>query len=221
MFTTSQSTQSLDAALAKAQAEITTAVKDKVNPHFKSKYADLPTIMEIVMPIFNKLGLVLLQPIHKSDQPNMLEIETIIIHANSGGMLSTTASIPIGNNLTPQAFGSAITYARRYVLCSLLGIVADEDDDGNASSITVREAKKATAKPASPPPAPVKDELKDTISESDAAKLYMIARNAGYNTDEVHNILSKRGIYNAKQLTKENYIKFCNWLEANRKDDGE
>lgn len=220
-MTISGDAKMLHQMLFELQGAIPVIPKTSTNPHFKSKYADLPTIMEIVMPIFNKLGLVLLQPIHKSDQPNMLEIETIIIHANSGGMLSTTASIPIGNNLTPQAFGSAITYARRYVLCSLLGIVADEDDDGNASSITVKEAKKATAKPGSPPPAPVKDELKDTISESDAAKLYMIARNAGYNTDEVHNILSKRGIYNAKQLTKENYIKFCNWLEANRKDNGE
>lgn len=200
------------------QSRMPTIPKTSTNPHFKSKYADLPTIMEIVLPIAQELGLVIMQPILTSTDPHVLRIETVVCHPESGSFISVASNVPIGNNLTPQAFGSAITYARRYVLCSLLGIVADEDDDGNASSISAKESKKASSKPATP--APGKSPAAETITEADAKRLYMIARNAGYSTDEVHNILSKRGIYNAKQLTTENYVKFCNWLEANRKDDG-
>lgn len=201
--------------LYKLQSLIPVVPKSATNPHFKSKYADLPTIMEILKPILQENGLVLLQPVYSSATANMLEIGTIIIDSESGSSISVTSTLPIGNNSTPQAFGSAITYARRYVLCSLLGIVADEDDDGNAGSGVT--SKESSSKKQSAAASTQSSTATSGISVAQVQRLYTIAKSAGYTQEEVLAILSKRGIYNAKQLTEENYNKFCLWLEANVK----
>jgi hypothetical protein len=118
-------------ALAKAQAEMTGAAKDKTNPHFKSAYADLASVWDACRGPLSKHGLAVIQ--HASADGPLVSVETVLAHS-SGQWVSSTLTMTAQQN-TPQGIGSCITYARRYALSSIVGI-APEDDDGNAASQT-------------------------------------------------------------------------------------
>lgn len=130
MIETSADTAKLDEVLAKAQGEIEAASKDSKNPAFKSRYADLTSIWAAARPALAKHGISLTQwPVHAED--NRLHIVTRIAH--KGEWIRAHFSIPVTKQ-DPQGYGSATTYAKRYALAAALGVVADEDDDGNAAS---------------------------------------------------------------------------------------
>ena len=133
----SQTIGALAAALAKAQADITGAVKDSANPFFKSKYADLSSVVEAIRLPLSKNGLSYVQLTEPSDKDEV-RVETIILH-NSGQWIGSTLALPV-SKADAQGFGSALTYARRYGLSAAFGVAA-EDDDGNAA------AKAAPAEP--------------------------------------------------------------------------
>ena len=127
--------------LQELQRRLPIIPKSATNPHFKSRYADFPTIMEVVKPLLVEIGLVYLQPLCVSDNPAILKIDNIIIDPDTGYAFNATSTVPIGNNLTPQAYGSAVTYARRYSMASFLNLVVDDDDDGNAASMEPKVSK--------------------------------------------------------------------------------
>lgn len=142
MIETSETTAKLDAALAAAQGEIEAASKDKINPAFKSRYADLTAVWGAVRPALTKHGISVTQwPVHGDD--GRLHIITRIAHG--GEWIKAHFSIPVTKQ-DPQGYGSATTYAKRFTLAAALGVVADEDDDGNAASHRpTYEPKKAVA----------------------------------------------------------------------------
>ena len=117
------------AALVKAQRAFGPALKDKTNPAFRSKYADLGACIDAVMDALNDAGIALIQKQHPHD--GGVCIETVFIHESgeqiSAGMFTVPAS-----KQDPQGYGSATTYARRYSLMAACGI-APEDDDGAAA----------------------------------------------------------------------------------------
>lgn len=117
-------------AILAAQRELKPANKSATNPHFKSKYAPLPEVIEVAK-VLHAHGIVFLQPPFEAEHG--VGIETIIVHAESGQWLSGALVLTPQQN-TPQGIGSAITYGRRFGLASLIGIVAEEDDDGQAAS---------------------------------------------------------------------------------------
>jgi hypothetical protein len=125
----SESIASLAAALHKAQGKIKAALKDSTNPHFKSKYADLSSVIEAVKQPLLDAGIVFTQGVH--DAEGGVAIETMLLHT-SGEWLSSTLRIP-ATKQDAQGFGSAITYGRRYGLQAICGVPA-EDDDGNAAT---------------------------------------------------------------------------------------
>jgi hypothetical protein len=112
-------------ALVKAQAETGAALKGSTNPFFKSKYADLGSVMEACKEPFNKAGITILQPIVGAN------VETILIH-ESGEYIGSQTPIMCKDPADPQKFGGAISYARRYGLQSMVLIPA-EDDDGETA----------------------------------------------------------------------------------------
>lgn len=114
-------------ALAKAQAEMPNAKFNKKNPHFGNRYADLASIREACRLPLSKNGLSVLQII-EIDEKNGMVLKTRLAHI-SGAFIESEFLLKSEKN-TIQGFGSALTYAKRYSLASLLGIVADEDDDG-------------------------------------------------------------------------------------------
>jgi hypothetical protein len=125
----SDTIQALAQALAKAQLEIKAALKDSTNPHFKSKYADLSSVIDAVKAPLLKHGISFLQGVY--DAEGGVAVETILLHT-SGEWISSTLRIP-ATKQDAQGYGSAITYGRRYGLQAMCGVPA-EDDDGNAAS---------------------------------------------------------------------------------------
>jgi hypothetical protein len=139
---TSDAIDALAAALALAQADIRPALKDANNPAFNSKYADLSAVFDAVRPALAKHGLSVVQmPEHSDDA--LLHLTTRVCH-KSGQWIEGTMSIPV-SKVNAHGYGSAITYARRYALSAALGVVADEDDDGNKASETASPAARIAA----------------------------------------------------------------------------
>lgn len=131
-------------ALVAAQAQFPAIPKDSENPFFKSKYADLATVIKAAMPVLTKNGLAISQGI--SHYEGQSTLKTYLIHKSGQFIVDEMPLMPVKND--PQSQGSAITYARRYSYMAVLGLVADEDDDGNAATAgsTTQTTRLATTK---------------------------------------------------------------------------
>lgn len=124
----SETIAELAGALAAAQAEMKNAKLNKVNPHFKSRYADLAEIRDTVTPALSRHGLAVVQGTETDG--SAIVVVTRLIHKTGQWIESR---FPIAYD-KPQTMGSAITYGRRYLLSAICAISADEDDDANAAN---------------------------------------------------------------------------------------
>jgi hypothetical protein len=122
----SESITDLATALCLAQAEMGGAIKDSNNPFFKSSYADLTSVIKVIKEPFYKYGLSFVQLPVTSAGGNGIGVSTMLMH-KSGQWLQGEYLLPM-DKVTPQGAGSAITYARRYALQSLVGIPSVDDD---------------------------------------------------------------------------------------------
>lgn len=126
-------------AFVKAKKEFSPAFKTSVNPHFKSKYADLAECIEAVNEALLNNGIAMYQ--ETSEDSTGVTVETVFMHESGEAMRCGKLHVPAAKQ-DPQGYGSALSYARRYSLMAACGI-APEDDDSNAAS---------RAKPAPVPP---------------------------------------------------------------------
>jgi len=132
-------TTTIHTAFAKAQSEFPKLSKDATNPFFKNKYVSLDNILEVVIPILHSNGLYLTQsPV--SNHEEGIGVHTSIVHAETGEMIQGSFMLPLAKQ-DPQGAGSAITYARRYALQSILGLNFEDDDDANHASNKVTKNK--------------------------------------------------------------------------------
>jgi hypothetical protein len=146
MMTPTQSPQTLWTALAAATASFPAIQLDSVNPHFRSRYSSLAALQGAVKPALQRHGLLLHYDSRYAD--GVLHVSAILQHVPTGESISATAPVPLAKN-DPQGAGSAITYGRRYALGMLLGLVAEEDDDGERATHGVNgQAGKATGRKA-------------------------------------------------------------------------
>jgi hypothetical protein len=122
---TSESVAKIGAALLAVQKQIETVTKGADNPFFKSKYADLVSVMGAVKEPLNSNGITVLQFPDEAPEGH-LGLTTRLQHS-SGEWMESTSYTPLAK-ADPQAFGSAITYTRRYALQSILGLLAEDDD---------------------------------------------------------------------------------------------
>lgn len=152
-------TAKICAAFVKAQAEIEKAVKEKNNPHFRSKYADLGAVVDAIKPALEKHGLGFFQKFHEDHEG--VTVETIIVHESGESLSNGVLSVP-ATKKDAQGFGSATTYARRYSLQAAFG-VAPEDDDGNAASAGAEKPTRAAPPKAAAKPAINDDRLDKAI----------------------------------------------------------
>lgn len=148
-------------ALAKAQGTIENASKDATNPHFKSKYADLASVMDACRKPLSANEIAIIQC--PSADAEATSVVTMLVHASGQFFASRLSMIPRDNS--PQSAGSAITYARRYSLMAMAGI-APEDDDGNDASGKQqapygRQAPQRQQQYRSPEPAAVPQDVAD------------------------------------------------------------
>jgi hypothetical protein len=123
----------LYSALTKALAEIKNPVKKESNPFFKSKYATLDDTLEIATNTLAKYDLGIMQ-LNVTSEENNPVLKTRIIHSSGAYIEDGGVPIRCKDNNNPQQIGSAITYARRYGLQAMLGMVGVEDDDANTAS---------------------------------------------------------------------------------------
>ena len=130
-------------ALSKAQGDMPSAELNAVNPFFKTKYADLGSIIKTSKPVLAKHGLSVSQLTTSSNGD--IGLTTLLMH-ESGEWLESTISLPIDDEAknVAQATGSIITYLRRYSYASVLGIYADEDADGNDAPKSKKRTPKVT-----------------------------------------------------------------------------
>ena len=142
MMNLDHSNAALFAALALAQAEVENATKGSVNPHFKSRYADLAEVLNTVRPVFAKHGIAIIQSTGFSD--GLVSVTTALVHKEGGYVTSVASCTPA--KVDAQGVGAATTYLRRYSLAAATG-VAQEDDDGQSAAHNRPAPVAAPAKP--------------------------------------------------------------------------
>jgi hypothetical protein len=160
-------------ALSRAQGKVENAKKLNKNPHFKSNYADLATIWDVIREPLTSEGLSVLQLPCEAPAGNV-GLLTILGH-KSGQSVAERFFLALKDSSNPQQAGSAFTYMKRYALLGVAGI-ASEDDDGNAAA-------------GKPSPAPASVDYSATIAETmkqlegatdeEARMLYATVRNSG------------------------------------------
>lgn len=189
----SENTDSLSAALCKAQAAMKAAVYNKTNPHFKNRYADLASVIDATRKPLADNGLSTTQTTEIREGGFVLV--TTLRHT-SGQWVASEYPLPAGAK--PQELGSALTYARRYSLSAITCIAADEDDDAEGAhqagqtSSTPKAKTNSTPINPSPPTAPVNPETGEVsphrINEDDMMKwggLFVAAIGLAQSADEI------------------------------------
>lgn len=155
----SEQINELASALAKAQAEIQPALKESVNPFFKSRYAGLSSVWSACKEALTKNGLAVIQTMDAASGHLMLL--TTLVHSSGQWIRSSVPVNPTKND--PQALGSAITYMRRYSLAAIAGVTTD-DDDGNCASQYAENSTNGCTTSITKPQA---DELENLLKQCD------------------------------------------------------
>lgn len=120
----------LAAALIAIQAEVGVAITNKENPHLRSKYADLGAVWAAIAPALTKHKVAAVQiPVFHDGQQFL---RTVLIHESGQSIEGEYLLRPVKDD--PQAWGSCLTYARRYSLAAMIGVVSGDDDDGHRAS---------------------------------------------------------------------------------------
>lgn len=158
-----------------ARQEFPPIIKNKVNPHFRSRYADLEAVLSAVEPALRKYDL----GIQQTTEPGILTTAVVDL-LDDAQRLESSMELPTG--VDPQKIGSAITYARRYTLVTLLGLVTEDDDDANgateAPAPKAAKPKPVAPNPAANPAANTRDRNAGWISPEDRAQAHdeLVAR---------------------------------------------
>ena len=124
-------------ALFTFQENVNPLIKNTDNEYFKSKYADLAAVLDVVKPPLRDAGLLLVQGA-STNGGESVNVETTIFHVASLQWVRTILTLR-PEKPTPQGCGSAITYARRYGLLAMCGIAAEDDDGNSASGRSIRQ----------------------------------------------------------------------------------
>ena len=208
----SESITSLTKALNTFQGKLTSVKKDAVNPFYKSKYATLDTIWETIRKLLSENGLAITQTMGILDGKSILE--TTLYHTSGEWISGIQLVNPVKDD--PQALGSAISYARRYSLSAILGIVSDEDDDGNvATKPVVKPEPKTEQKQIE---VPQKTEMK-RASEAQVKKIYATVKEKNISSDSAKAYI--KSVFNkvsTKELTVSEASQLINDIASGKLD---
>lgn len=137
--------QCLADALAAAQGKMQNPTFDSANPHFRSKFASLASVRNAVVPALAAEGLAISQK--PSVANGEVVVDTVLMYGNERDV--STLTMPVAK-ADAQGIGSAITYARRYALMAVCGVVGDDDDDGNQAVAKAQQGPAHAQQTASP-----------------------------------------------------------------------
>ena len=168
----SETINELAAALSKAQGEMQAAIKDKINPFFKSSYADLGSVWDAARPVLSKYGLCIMQTTELLSDRNQIVMVTTLAHTSGQWVKSYLPLNPSKND--SQGVGAAITYLRRYSLSAIVGVVCDEDDDGETA---VGRGKTQSTKSNPPPQQQEKTEQVERVGKTEIIALTTLIQN--------------------------------------------
>ncbi len=181
-------------AIISATADIAGAVKDSTNPHFRSSYADLESVIAAVKPALIKNGLTFLQRVHPGDK---VRVETIAIYKTGEIFSCGILEIPL-EKLNAQGVGSAITYARRYALSTAFGVPQVDDDGEEASSPAPIATKPAPKKPT---PVQTKAPLAPTLpTDRKGLEGWVIATKCSFHGKTIGELFSDPALWKAVEL---------------------
>jgi hypothetical protein len=120
-------------ALSNTQQEMRFAKKDSNNPFYKSRYADLASIWDVCREPLTKNGLSVTQLPLGMNSDGYIRLQTILMHTSGQWIKSEIQMKPVDGK--PQSYGSTLTYARRYALSAVVGVVQDDDDGNDGSGV--------------------------------------------------------------------------------------
>jgi hypothetical protein len=187
-------TPELNAALCKAQSEMGPARKGKVNPAFRSNYADLASVIEAVQPLHDN-GLAYSQLV--AVDGDIVGVRTVLRHV-SGQTLDCGSMTARAKDASAQAIGSALTYLRRYSLMTACGI-ASADDDGQGAG-----------KPSAPQSMPTPNSV--TWLDNDAEAFAEVIGRLGFNMGQVEAVCAHKKRPHPRNMTLDQRLKLIAWL---------
>ena len=176
-------------ALLRVQKQIGTVKENADNPFFGSKYANLQTCWNYVRPFYNEENILIQQVVHETD--NGVSIETLFIGYGtqlSGGKLPVPAS-----KTDPQAYGSAVSYAKRYSLLQACGLATSKEDDDAEKTAETLHFKDVEGK--------ILIEEREPTKYLKALGKYLPAENPDTDSQNLYEI-NKKEIHKAKKLTR-------------------
>jgi hypothetical protein len=187
----------LASALVAAQAKMPKVPKDGTNPHFKSRFVSLDSLIEKTRPVLNEHGLALVQFPTVSDLGAPV-LRTILIHGASGEQLQADMQLMVANP-NMQQLGAAITYARRYAWSAVLGVASEDDDDGNSTQ---------------PQPAAPAAKVK-VITDEQRKRLFTIASKQGMPEPVLRDIVKGvTGVESTKAIPADKYDQIVELVTA-------
>ncbi len=203
---TSESIKNIAKAMAQFQAEVKNPANTADNPFFKSKYAPLNDVLNLVRPILTKHGLSVLQS--PSGDGEHITVTTLITH-ESGEWIESDPLTLKAEKANAQGVGSAVTYARRYALSAMLGISSEDDDDGNyASSAKDKQNEQTDAQTSKTEEKATKEQLN---------KIYVEANRLGLSADIMKELIADRyKKSSSKELTKTEASDLIEFLTKDR-----
>lgn len=203
----SESIKELATALAKFQGEVKNPTNTATNPFFKSKYAPLNDVLNLVRPILSKNGLSVVQA--PSGDGNNIIVTTTLLHS-SGEYIEFPDLILKADKATAQGAGSAITYGRRYAISAILGISSEDDDDGNGAELDKEPKEDTQGKN------PTNKSTK-SLSDAQIKRLFTIAHIVNIEADKVKEQVKAKFNKEVEALTKTEYDAVCKGYEGLKK----
>lgn len=227
------STETLAGALAEVQAHLPMIAKTETatvrsdKGSYSYSYANLAQVSHAILPLLGKAGLAwITKPTLNAEGKMVLSYRLLHVSGES-----EAGEYPLPTTGTPQQIGSAITYARRYTLCSVTGVAPEQDDDDAASasmpsarpggSKPVQRQRKPepasapegqggrtvrrSAAPAAGPPLPGEEPSSDLRSDAQSKMMHTLFGQLGLGRDDALAYVAgtvEREVGSTKELTK-------------------
>jgi hypothetical protein len=234
----SESIKELATALSDAQSQMKGAIKDATNPFYKSQYADLASVWECIREPMRQNGLSVTQITDFNEEGNPVLV-TVLMHS-SGEWISGRFPLLAKDN-TPQAFGSCVSYARRYSLAAIMGVVQIDDDaeaaqlrpgviimPGKPLSTSINQPR-ASSDPLAPggifieprttsSPTYNRMDKNSKITDKQVARLKAIAAKAHWSNEEIFKYIRvNHSFAHPSDITYDKYPEICSYIELNPK----
>jgi len=200
-------------ALAEAHKTFKAIKKDRTNPFYKSKYADLEAVIAATVLSLAESEVAVVQSPSTTERTVM--VTTLLAHS-SGEWFESDLTLPADKDdkFNAQTVGSAITYTRRYALLGMLNVSAEDDDDGNAAVTggAGRDVKMpGRTQSAASSQQPAKAEARPTLTF--AQKFWAAAKNSGKTEEQVRRYLGTEGYESTGDVLAKDQARLLDWAE--------